>query len=51
MDSIPASHPAALGSILGIPEDLFLSEIYSLNVAEIHRQRTAQRVDSAKLDS
>ena len=28
MDSVLASHPAALGSILGIPEDLFLTEIY-----------------------
>ena len=38
MDSILASHPVALGLILGIPEDLFLMEIYSLNIAEIYRQ-------------
>ena len=28
MDSFLALHPAAPGSILGIPEDLFLMEIY-----------------------
>ena len=36
MDSVFALHPVAQGSILGIPEDLFLTEIYSLHVAEIH---------------
>ena len=42
MDSVLASHPVAQGSILGIPaEDSFLTEIYSLDVAEFHRQRTA----------
>ena len=41
MDSILASHPAALGLILGIPKDLILNEIYSLNVAEIHQQGIA----------
>ena len=35
MESILASHPAAPALILGIPEDLFLMEIYSLDVAEI----------------
>ena len=38
MDSILASHPAALGSILGIPKDLFLTERCTLDVAEIYRQ-------------
>ena len=28
----------ALGSILGVPKDFFLTEIYSLNVAKIDRQ-------------
>ena len=51
MDRILASHPAAPALILGVPEDLYLLEIYSLNVAEIYRQRTASRVDSAKLNS
>ena len=51
MESILASHPAATGLILGVPEDLFFLEIYSLNVAVIYRQRTASRVDSAKLNS
>ena len=37
MNSVPASHPAALGSILGVPEDLFLTEINYLDVAEINR--------------
>ena len=38
MDSILASLPAAPGSILGVPEDLFLTEFNSLDVAEINRQ-------------
>ena len=38
MDSVLASHPAAPGSILAIPEDLFLTEINYLDVAEINRQ-------------
>ena len=50
LDSVLASQPAASGLILGIPEDLFLVEIYSLGVAEIHGQRFAYRVDSAKLN-
>ena len=41
MDSALASHPGALGLILGIPGDLFLTEIFSLDVAEIHQQCTA----------
>ena len=36
MDIVLASHPAAPGLILGIPKDLFLMEIYSLDVGEIH---------------
>ena len=43
MDSILASHPAAPGSILGVPK--IFSEIISLgkiiDVVEIYRQRTA----------
>ena len=31
-----ASHPAALGLILDIPEDLLFLEMYSLNVAEFY---------------
>ena len=51
MDCILASHPAAPGLILGVTKDLFLTEISSLDVGEIHQQRTAyQRVDSAKLN-
>ena len=43
MESVLDSHPAAPGWILGVPEDLFLTEINSLNVAEINRQHcTAQ---------
>ena len=38
MDSVLTSHPVAPGSILGVPEDLFLTEINSLDVAEINRQ-------------
>ena len=40
MDSVLvlASHPAAPGSILGIPEDLYLTEINSIDVAEINWQ-------------
>ena len=38
MDSVLALNPAALGSILAIPEDLLLTEIYFLYVAEINRQ-------------
>ena len=38
MDSVLDSHPVAPGSILGVSEDLFLTEINSLNVAEINRQ-------------
>ena len=30
MDSVLASHPAALGSILGVPKDSFFTEIWSL---------------------
>ena len=37
MDSVLASHLAAQGSILGVPEDFFLTEINSLDVAEINR--------------
>ena len=48
MDSILASQPAVLGSILSAPEDLLITESYSLGVAEIHGQRLAYRVDSAK---
>ena len=33
-----ASQPAAPGLILGIPEELFILEIYALSVVEIHRQ-------------
>ena len=39
MDSVLASHLAALGSILGIPEDSFLTERCTLDVAEIYQQR------------
>ena len=41
MDSVLAPHTSAPGLILGVPEDLSLTEMYSLDVAEIHRQRTA----------
>ena len=34
MDSVLASHPAAPGSILGVPDG-----IYSLDVIEINRQQ------------
>ena len=50
LDSVLASQPAASGLILGIPEDLFIAESYSLGAAEIHGQRFAYRVDSAKLN-
>ena len=41
--NVCASHPAALGSILGVPEylsvkDLFILEIHSLDAAEIYGQ-------------
>ena len=36
MDSILASHPLALGSILGVPKDLFHTKMLSIDVAEIH---------------
>ena len=36
MDSVRASHPAALGSILGVPKDSLV-----FDVAEINQLRTA----------
>ena len=38
MGSNLTSHPTALGSILCIAKDFFLTEIYSLDVAEIQPQ-------------
>ena len=35
---VDASHPAAPVSILGFPEDLFVTEIYSLDVDEINQK-------------
>ena len=36
MDSVLAPHTSAPGLILGVPEDLFLTEIYSLDAAEVY---------------
>ena len=36
MDCVLASHPAAPGLILGVTKYLFLMEISSLDVGEIH---------------
>ena len=47
--SILASHPAALGSILGVLQFFQFKE--KIDGAEIKQQRTAWRVDSAKLNS
>ena len=44
MDSVLVSHPAALGLILDVPDNLFRTEIYSLKVAEILREWTVQRL-------
>ena len=53
--SVCASHPAALGSILGVPEylsvkDLFILEIHSLDAVEIYGQNctVGQTVDYAE---
>ena len=39
MDSVLSLHPAASGSILGVS-----GEIYSVDVAEIHRQHSLLRI-------
>ena len=40
MDSVLASHPAAPGSILGVPKDLFISYGYLVfDVAEINQRQ------------
>ena len=51
MDSVLALHPVALGLILGVPEDLFLTEIYHLNVAEVNRQQLSMMLTVQKLNN
>ena len=51
MDSVLALHPVALGLILGVPEDLFLTEIYYLNVAEVNRQQLSMMLTVQKLNN
>ena len=51
MDSVLALHPVTLGLILGVPEDLFLTEIYHLNVAEVNRQQLSMMLTVQKLNN